>query len=231
MAWTGRTDLEKEMRKANDRLRSLEAHGYTEVPAYREALRLTRIASGDPNARIPRFRRSDYIGKEKELRRALKKFNAPVTEIGPDGKKKGYYTSTVTGVNKMIQKQMKAYQQSAALHESTETLQITKDEAKMIGNIWQGIRKSSPKYDQSRDTEIQYLIEKGIQEGRNQDQISDLLAHLRESGIQLNDWEKAFDVVWDRWDNGDSMTDILIDIDEASSLVDVYPKPDQDEDE
>lgn len=229
MAWKGRSDLEKEMRKANDRLRALEAHGYTEVPAYREALRLTRIASGDPNARIPRFRRSDYKGNEKELRRALKKFNAPVIEIGPDGKKKGYTTSTVSGVKKMIQKQIKAYQQTADSREGTSGTKITEDEAKKIGNIWEGIRKSAPKYDASRDTEIQYLIEKGLQNDRDQHQLTSLLEHLRESNIPSDDWEKAFDVVWDRWDDGDSMTDILIDIDEALYVSDIYPPEDIDE--
>lgn len=223
MAWKGRSDLEKEMRKANDRLRSLESHGYTNVPAYKEALRQTRLASGDPSARVPRFRKSDFKN-EADLRRALKKFNAPTQVTGADGKTKGYKTSTVKGVKEMIKQQTAAYQRSASGHDRTAGMTITEKEATAIGDVWEGIRKTSPKYDASRDTETQYLIERGLQDDRDQNQLVNLLEQLRSSGIPIDDWEQAFDVVWDRYDNGESMTTMLIEITEAESVGDLIPE-------
>lgn len=195
-AWKGRSDLEKEMRRANDRLRALEAHGETAVPAYKEALRLMRNATGDPNERVPRFRRSDYTS-EAELRRALKKFS-------------GTKTSTIPGVRKMASKTASAYSKSATAFAQAkwqaekdagkpvgpepEPITVTKSEAKTVGNIWEGIRKSYSKYDQSADQEVQKLVLKGAKSGVPEDVISDMIINIRASGKQLNEWEEAFDV-------------------------------------
>lgn len=175
-AWKGRSDLEKEMRKANDRLRALEAHGETSVPAYKEAIRLMRNATGDPNERVPRFRRSDYKS-EAELRKAIKKFT-------------GAKTSTVRGVNTMVRKQQQAYSRSAGRP-------ITRSEAKAIGNIWEGIRKSSAKYDSAKDTETQRLIERGLERGMDEDGIADILEDIRADGTPIDEWEEVFDAVLD----------------------------------
>ena len=196
-AWKGRSDLEKEMRKANDRLRALEAHGETAVPAYKEAIRLMRNATGDPNERVPRFRRSDYKS-EAELRKAIKKFT-------------GTKTSTIPGVRKMATKAQTTYGRSATAFAQAkwqaakdaglpvgpepEQITLTKSEAKTVGNIWEGIRKNNTKYDKAADLEVQKLVLKGAKSGASADVISDIILKIRnDENLQLNDWEEAFDV-------------------------------------
>ena len=193
MAWQGRSDLEKQMRKANDRLRALEAHRDTSVPAYKEAMRLIRNATGNPTDRAPRFRRSDF-NSEKELRKALKKFT--------DAK-----TSTVTGVNKMVKAQQAAYSKSAGR-------QISAAEAKAIGNIWEGIRKSHAKYEASSDEVTQKLIEKGLEKGYDEDAIIEVLNELRDESVPIDEWEDLFDQNFEDWDEADDEGDIEEDLDE-----------------
>lgn len=193
MTWKGRSDLEKEMRKANDRIRALEAHRDTSVPAYKEAMRLIRNATGNPTDRAPRFRRSDF-NSEKELRKALKKFT-------------GAKTSTVTGVNKMVKAQQAAYTKSAGR-------QISAAEAKAIGNIWEGIRKSHAKYEASTDETSQKLIEKGLEKGYDEDAIIEVLNELRDEGVPIDEWEDLFDQNFEDWDESDDEGDLEEDLDE-----------------
>lgn len=177
MAWKGRTDLEKEMRKANDRLRRLEASGNTGSQAYKEALRQMRLASGDPNQRVPRFRRSDY-STEADLRKAMKQFM-------------GSKTSTVAGINKQWQKTAKT------ISERHEGVAPSSDVAKAIGNVWEGIRQGTFKYNQGTDTAIQETITEQIAKGRDPDGIAEVINELMKDKIPLDEWEKKFDVYWD----------------------------------
>lgn len=201
MAWAKRTDLEKEMRKANDRLRSLEAHKATSVPAYKEAVRLMRNATGDPTERVPRFRRSDYKS-DAELRKALKRFL-------------GTKTSTISGVNKMVKKQQASYSKTAtevnrqrweaAGRPGPEPgpVHITREEAMNIGNAWEGIRKSSYKYNAATDRVTQELITRGISKGVDDDALTEMLIELRNEGTPIDEWEEVFDQMLDEWNDGE----------------------------
>lgn len=201
MAWAGRTDLEKEMRKANDRLRSLEAHKATSVPAYKEAIRLMRNATGNPTERVPRFRRADYKS-DAELRKALKRFL-------------GTKTSTISGVNKMVKKQQASYSKTAtevnrqrweaAGRPGPEPapVRITREEAMNVGNVWEGIRKSSYKYNAATDRVTQELITRGVSKGVDEDALTEMLIELRNEGTPIDEWEEVFDQMLDEWNDGE----------------------------
>ena len=170
MAWKGRSDLEKLMRKANDRLRMLEKAGETRSTAYLEALRQMRIAEDDPTAARPRFSVS-HFGTEKEMKQALDKF----MDMG---------TSTVRGVRRQDVS-------TAAVIEKHTGEKIQPKEVKKIGDIWQAVRGKSSKYDAAFDQTRQKIIVK--HRDKSPDTLKAVMEHMRQDKIPLDQWEASFD--------------------------------------
>lgn len=187
-----RSDLEKLMRKANDRLRALEKAGEISSPAYQSALRTMRLETGNAALERPRFTREAFrtpsgFTKEsqKQLTKVLKGFL-------------GTSTSTVSGVHHMEEETRKTI-------EKKHGIQITKDEAKRIGRIWEAVRSGgSYRYDASADTETQRLIVKGVQSGMYNDEIAGLIRDLRDSEVPLDQWESMFDQFMEGLDQEDA---------------------------
>ena len=170
MAWKGRSDLDKLMRKANDRLRALEKADETRSTAYREALRQMRIAEDDPNAPRPRFSVS-HFGTEKEMRRALEKFM-------------NMSTSTITGVKRQdVQTAEKISKHTGA--------DVKASDVRKIGDIWQAVRGKSSKYDAAFDQTRQRIIAKHSNETAQT--LKDIMEKMREDKIPLDQWELNFD--------------------------------------
>lgn len=170
MAWKGRSDLDKLMRKANDRLRSLEKAGETRSTAYREALRLMKLAENDPGAERPRFS-VKHFGTEKEMRTAMSKF----MDMG---------TSTLGGLKK-------ADISTAAKISSHTGLNIKPGDVKKIGNVWEAIRKNSSRYEAATDKARQYMIVK--HRDRSPADMASILERLQRDGVSIDQWEKQFD--------------------------------------
>ena len=170
MAWKGRSDLEKLMRKANDRLRSLERVGETRSTAYKEALRQMRIAEGSADAVRPRFSVS-HFGTEKEMKLALEKFMR-------------METSTVRGVKSADVKTA----EKISKHTNTK---ISSSDVKKIGKVWEAIRGRSGKYNAATDLARQKIIVKHMDKPAGE--ISDVIHRMESDGVKIDQWEKQFD--------------------------------------
>ena len=171
MAWKGRSDLEKQMRKANDRLRTLEQAGETRSAAYREALRQMRLAEGDPNAARPRFSPERFGGDVTAMKKALKQFEKSAT-------------STKRGIQAAAKKTQRTY-------ESRHGVKLTSEQAKKVGEIWQAISKGRGKYRAAEDTARQDIIIKHLDE--DPDDIARIFDMMEEEEIPMDEWEEFFD--------------------------------------
>lgn len=171
MSWKGRSDLEKQMRRANDRLRALERSGETRSAAYQEALRQARLATGKANLDKPRFSVKDFGGDAAKMKKAMKTF----------AKSK---TSTTRGIRAAVRKTINTIEQR---HDT----KLTKADAENIGKIWEAIRKGGGKYNASQDTTRQNIIVKHKDE--SPDVVADIFARIQEEEIPMDEWEEFFD--------------------------------------
>lgn len=171
MAWEGRTDLQKMMRLANDRIRALEKQGLTSTPAYQEAVRTVRTLTGDASVTTPRFTSKGI--SEKKLTKEINKFL-------------NLKTSTKRGVQSQVKKTIKTIEQRTGK-------KLTKADAGTIGNIWQGIRKSHGRYNAAVDQTAQEIILKGVEQGIDQDAVADFVVDMLNNDIPLDQWETMFD--------------------------------------
>ena len=203
MAWAGRTPLEKEMRKANDRLRALENAGLTSSPAYQNALRAYKAATGDATVTRPRFTLQSVGKLNKQGTAALhSNLNRFLNN-----------QSTVREINAQVKKTQKTYSQHAGR-------QLSKQEALKIGNIWEGLRHGSYKYEDSAvELSKQDLILKGIESGLSETDIVDAVRSVSSIG-SIDQWEENFDDYFYNKEIGDLISTPGMTMDAVRSFVD-----------